>query len=381
MHQHPGGQFPYEAFLLPAVAAASALETACAMTAYVLGLEAGNGCTEQPEGATPSQLALELPTVRLHDFTLSESGVPTLLCTPLALHGAAVADLAAGHSLVAALRDAGIERLFMADWRSAAPEMRFLGIDDYLADLNVLVDHVGGQVDLVGLCQGGWLSLVYAARFPAKVRKLVMAGAPVDTSARQSKLSAIAAATPLATFEGLVKSGHGRVIGREVAELWGTATADENTIRNTLQTPEPVGSPEFEAIEGVFKTWNSCTIDVPGTYYVEVIEKLYKRNELAAGNFVALGQTIDLSRVRLPIYLLAGSADDVVTPEQLLALKRLAGTRREDIGHDVAPCNHLALFMGKQTLDEYWPKIARWIKQPVAEKSAQRLTPRKQRHR
>jgi poly(3-hydroxybutyrate) depolymerase len=178
-----------------------------------------------------------------------------------------------------------------------------------------------------------------------------------------------------------VKSGHGRVIGREVAELWGTATVDENTIRNTLQTPEPVDSPEFESIEGVFKTWNSWTIDVPGTYYLEVIEKLYKRNELAAGSFVALGQTIDLWRVRLPIYLLAGSADDVVTPEQLLALKRLAGTRREDIWHDVAPCNHLALFMGKQTLDEYWPKIAGWIKQPVAEKSAQRLTPRKQRHR
>ena len=85
---------------------------------------------------------------------------PTLLCTPLALHGAAVADLAVGHSLVAALRGAGIERLFMVDWRSASVQMRFLGIDDYLADLNVLVDHLGGLVDLVGLCQGGWLSLV-----------------------------------------------------------------------------------------------------------------------------------------------------------------------------------------------------------------------------
>jgi poly(3-hydroxybutyrate) depolymerase len=92
-------------------------------------------------------------------------GVPTVLCTPLALHGAAVADFAAGHSLVAALRGAGIERLFVADWRSASADMRFLGIDDYLADLNVLVDCVGGLVDLVGLCQGGWLSLVYAGLF------------------------------------------------------------------------------------------------------------------------------------------------------------------------------------------------------------------------
>src|SRR6202022_584988 len=87
-------------------------------------------------------------------------------------------------------RGAGIERLFVADWRSASADMRFLGIDEYLADLDVLVDHVGGLVDLVGLCQGGWLSLVYAGRFPAKVRKLVMAGAPVDIAAQQSGLSA-----------------------------------------------------------------------------------------------------------------------------------------------------------------------------------------------
>src|SRR6476619_3130316 len=77
----------------------------------------------------------------------------------------------------------------MADWRSAGADMRFLGIDEYLAALNVLVDHVGGLVDLIGLCQGGWLSLVYAGRFPAKVRKLAMAGAPVDIAARRSRWS------------------------------------------------------------------------------------------------------------------------------------------------------------------------------------------------
>ena len=60
------------------------------------------------------------------------------------------------------------------DWHSATADMRFLGIDDYLSALNVAVDQIGGKVDLVGLCQGGWMSLVYAARFPAKVRKLVL---------------------------------------------------------------------------------------------------------------------------------------------------------------------------------------------------------------
>src|ERR1700732_4882258 len=207
MVQRPGDQFPYAAFFWPALAAASAVETASSIAAHFLGVsEHANGdrTAEEPEGATPSKIALELHSVRLRDFTVAQSGVPTLLCTPLALHGAAVADLAAGHSLVAALRGAGIGRLFMTDWRSASADMRFLGIDEYLADLNVLVDRVGGLVDLIGLCQGGWLSLVYAGRFPAQVRKLVMAGAPIDIAARQSRLSAIAKDTPLILFQSLV---------------------------------------------------------------------------------------------------------------------------------------------------------------------------------
>src|SRR5260221_11562399 len=374
MDRYPGGQFPYAAFFWPALAAASAGEIASSFAAHFLGSSGdadGDHTPQEPEGVTPSKIALELHAVRLRDFTVAQSGVPTLLCTPLALHGAAIADLAAGHSLVAALRGAGIERLFMADWRSASPEMRFLGIDDYLADLNVLVDQIGGLVDLVGLCQGGWLSLVYAGRFPDKVRKLVMAGAPIDVAARQSRLSAIAEATPITLFQSLVDLGSGRVIGHDGAKFWDNPADDANEIRSSLQTPLPTGSPEFARLEAIFKKWNSWTIDVPGSYYLEVIERLYKRNELATGRFVALGQNIDLSRLRLPIYLLAASADEVVAPEQLLAVERLVGTRPER--HEVAPCNHLGLFMGQRTLEEYWPRVVGWLKAPLLERNLGRL--------
>jgi poly(3-hydroxybutyrate) depolymerase len=364
MDRYLGGQFPYAALFWPAFAAASAAETASSMAAHFLELSggvSGNGTAQEPQGATPSKIALELHTVRLRDFTVVESGVPALLCTPLSLHRPSLADLAAGHSLVAALRGAGIDRLFMTDWRSASADMGFLGIDDYLADLNVLVDSVGGRVDLIGLCQGGWLSLVYAGRFPAKVRKLVMAGAPIDIAAGQSRLSEIAEATPMIMFQSLVGLGNGRVIGHNIAKFWGNDTEASN-ISESLQTLQPIGSPGFTRLEAIFKNWNSWTIDLPGTYYLEVIEKLYKRNELAGGNFVALGQKIDLSRLQLPMYLLAGSADDVVAPDQLLAVERLVATQPEHLRHDIAPCNHLGLFMGRQTLEEYWPRIARWMR-------------------
>ena len=84
--------------------------------------------------------------------------------------------LCASPQLVAALQGAGVQRILVTDWRSATATMRFLSIDNYLADLNVLVDQLGAKVDLVGLCQGGWLALVFAARFPAKGSKIGVSG-------------------------------------------------------------------------------------------------------------------------------------------------------------------------------------------------------------
>ena len=52
-----------------------------------------------------------------------------------------------------------------------------------LEELIVAIDDLGGRVNLVGLCQGGWSSAMVAARFPDKVNALVLAGTPIDTDA------------------------------------------------------------------------------------------------------------------------------------------------------------------------------------------------------
>jgi poly(3-hydroxybutyrate) depolymerase len=354
----------------PAIAAASASEFAALLAKHFIGLAAdtdNDAAPREPAWATSNTIAIELKCVRLRDFSTVKDGVATLLCAPFALHGSAVADLAPGHSLVAALRDAGLHRLFVTDWRSATPEMCNLGIDDYLAELNVLVDQLGGSVNLVGLCQGGWLSLLYAARFPAKVQKLVLAGAPVDIAAGQSALSALADASPLALFHELVKLGDGRVIGRKVQKFWGAATLDTGAIHQLLQTPEPIGSRAFAELEATFRGWHAWTVDLPGTYYLEVIERLYKRNEIAAGQFVALGETIDLAKLRIPIFLLAARDDELIAPAQLFAAERLVGTPVGAICKATAPCRHGSLFIGSKVLADYWPRIARWMIEPDAQ--------------
>jgi poly(3-hydroxybutyrate) depolymerase len=367
MYEPSGRQSPSLAFLWPAFVAASASDLAGLFAKHFANLAVGPAGppSQEPKWATPHAIALELNTVRLRDFTTEAKGPPALLCTPLALHGAAIADFAPGHSLVDSLRRAGLKRLFAADWRSATAEMRLLGIDDYLADLNVLVDQIGAPVDLIGLCQGGWMALLYAARFPAKVRKLVLAGAPVDIKAAPSALSELADISPLAVFQELVRLGDGIVPGSKVLKFWGVGSVIAEDMQDVLQTDEAIGSAGFTELEALFRNWYAWTIDLPGAYFLEVVEKLYKGNELAAGRFLALGQRIDLAKVSVPIFLLAARDDELVAPPQLFAVEHLVGTAPVDIASETVSGRHVGLFMGKSALEGVWPRIVGWLGEPT----------------
>src|SRR5450755_1155668 len=114
MYEPTGRYFPNLAFLWPAFAAASVSEMAAMAAKQFADLAVGADATAvaEPKWATPNTIALELKTVRLRDFSHDASGSPALLCTPLALHSAVVADFAPDHSLVAALQRSGVRRLF-----------------------------------------------------------------------------------------------------------------------------------------------------------------------------------------------------------------------------------------------------------------------------
>jgi pimeloyl-ACP methyl ester carboxylesterase len=148
-----------------------------------------------------------------------------------------LSEVAAGHSLIEALRDNDCCRLFLIEWKFATERTKLCTIDSYLSDLNVAVDDVGPPVDLIGLCQGGWLSLVYAARFAGKVRRLVLAGAPVDVMAEPSLPSA--RATPDAVIDDIIRAGNGLVLGRTLLNLWPQEDDESAFVIDALQFPGP----------------------------------------------------------------------------------------------------------------------------------------------
>jgi poly(3-hydroxyalkanoate) synthetase len=321
-------------------------------------LDAGGSAAQPPScWATPNEVMLELESLRVRRFgAATRTGPPTLIVAPYAIHGATVADFAERHSLVQRLLDAGVAGLHLLEWASATPQMRHHGVDDQLAALNVVVDTLGGSARLVGICQGGWQSLLFAARFPGKVERLVLAGAPVDCDAAPSGIVQATRGMAPAALEAFVAWGDGVVSGSRMLHFLEASSLQSSDIEEVFQADRQDLAPAFEA-------WNSRTLDLPGRYWLQTAEWLFRENRLARNAFPALGRVADLREVRCPLFVLAGR-DDVIAPApQALAAARLVGTPARSVHAVTAPCGHLSLFMGARTLAHEWGRIGQFLRE------------------
>ncbi len=320
----------------------------------------------KPEWATSNHVLMDLDTMRLRDFSRAAPGVnelPILIDAPYAGHSSTIADYDKGQSLVETLLDSGLGRILVTDWKSATEAMKDFDIDIYLADLNVAVDTLGGRVHLIGLCQGGWLSAMFAARFPGKVATLVLAGSPIDTAAGNGAVKKMAHQLPLSFYEEMVAAGGGRMLGKFMLAGWKNMHPGEQYLEKYIDLYQHIEDKSYIKRTERFERWYENPIDLPGRWYLQAIDELFKENRLAKGTFVALGQTISLRDIKVPLYLLAGESDDITTKEQVFNAEELVGTPKHEIVKKLVPGGHIGLFMGSHTLQHVWPEIGAWIKQ------------------
>lgn len=318
----------------------------------------------KPDWVTPHTVKLDSDTMWLRDFSAADADpqdVPVIIDAPFAGHPSTVADYAEGQSLVQTLKAAGCKRLYVTDWKSATHAMRNYGIDKYLLELSDAVDAVGGRAHLVGLCQGGWLSAMLAARFPGKVASLVLAGSPIDTHAGDGPVMRVGRRTPMAYYRSLVALGGGRMRGQFMLAAWKSMHPDDHYWGKFIDLYDNIRNPEYLARARHFSRWYEHTVDLPGRLYLEAVKQLFKLNKLARGRFVALGETISLKAVTVPTYLLAGADDDITVKEQVFSAADLLGTPKDQIMMESAPGGHIGLFMGSKTLKDQWARIGHWI--------------------
>ena len=313
--------------------------------------------------ATPNTVALDLKAMRLRDDSTERPGaLPILVHATFAGHDSVIADFHARQSLMGCLKQHAAGPLYLTDWKSANAETRDFGIDEYLAELLVAVDHVGGRAHLIGLCQGGWAVAMLAARFPEKVASLVLAGAPLDLSAGDGPIKKAVQGLSPEFYRQLVTMGGGVMRGQFMLQGFKNMHPFEQYVERYIKLYEHVDEPDFRERIERFAGWFEHPIDLPGRWYLQAVQDLFNDNRFFDGTFQGLGRTLAVSDIRCPAFLLAGHDDDITPPVQVHNAKGRLGTPPSQIRSETVPGGHVGLFMSHRTVGTVWPDIAKWVR-------------------
>jgi poly(3-hydroxybutyrate) depolymerase len=344
---------------------------------------------ERPRWHSPNEIVLECPVARLRDFSAGSTAnvVPTLVLPPQAGHDSCIVDFSPTQSQMKVIKAAGLERAFSLDWIGATPATRNASIEDYLDFIERSIEHIGGPVNLIGDCQGGWLAAIYAALHPEQVNTLTLAGAPIDFHTGEPVIHDWVQALgseDLAFYRWVVEQGGGVLKGDHMLNGF-ILIKPENEIAKQLQLLTHIHDADHLERHRHFETWFKHVQDIPGAFYLWIVEHLFMKNGLVNGTLEIRGEHVDLAQIDCPLFLLGGARDHITPPEQVFASADHVSTPSADIEKHVNSGGHLGLFMGTEALRDHWPPILAAVYErsrpnadaDAAKARARRQTPRK----
>jgi poly(3-hydroxyalkanoate) synthetase len=343
----------------------------------------------KPTWSSPNEIVLERPGIAaMRDFSRgSRARVrPTLVLPPQAGHHSSIVDYSAEQSQIDTIRGAGLERVYSMEWVGATAETKHAVIEDYIAFLDDALELIGEPVNLIGDCQGGWLAAIYAALRPELVNTLTVAGAPIDFHAGDGPIhewvELLCASGGMSFYEGLVASGGGVLPGRYLLDGF-IVIKPENEVSKQLDLLVNIDDDKHRERYRDFEDWFKFTQDLPGDFYLWIVAELFRDNKLIDGTLEVGGEKVDLGRIDVPLYLLAGATDHITPPPQVFAMKEHVSTPRDRIVERTTSGGHLGLFMSREALRDHWPPILADVlehsraraSKPRAERKARSRTP------
>ena len=150
--------------------------------------------------------------------------------------------------------------------------------------------------------------------------------------------------------------------GKFMLQGWKNMHPEQHYIQDHIDLYEHIDDPAYLAKEETFESWYENPIDLPGRWYLQAIEQLFKENRLAKGKFVGLGRTLDLRNITCPLVFACRRGPTTSRRRSRFSTQRNISARRKTrIVEKTVPGGHIGLFMGARTLKDDWPPIARWI--------------------
>jgi poly(3-hydroxyalkanoate) synthetase len=315
-----------------------------------------------PTWSSPNELVLSSPLAALRDFSQGSRArvKPTLVLPPQAGHHSSIIDYSAEQSQIDTIRAAGLERVWGMEWIGATSATKHAVIEDYIAFLDEALELIGEPVNLIGDCQGGWLAAIYAALRPELVNTLTVAGAPIDFHVGDGPIyewvKLLCATGGMSFYEGLVASGGGCLPGKYLLDGF-IVIKPENELSKQLDVLANLDDERHQRRYRDFEDWFKHTQDLPGDFYLWIVRELFRDNKLIRGELEVGGQRVDLARLEMPLYLLAGATDHITPPPQVFAMRAAVSTPDSRVVERTSSGGHLGLFMGREALRDHWPPL------------------------
>lgn len=283
--------------------------------------------------------------------------IPLVMTAPIVM-SYQVMDLRPGRSLVEYLVTRGLD-VFMIDWGMPDDGDRHDTMDDYVvrylkhAVAAVLKLTGQAQVSLHGYCQGALLAVLFASRYPERVRNLISQTGPINFA--DSGIFSLWARKM--NVDLLVDT-----LGNAPAEMLRAAFQMVNptgALTQALRLCEHLEDDAYVEDYVALNTWLNAVAPLPGELFRQLIRDLYQRNLLVRGGLEIAGRRVDLSRITCPVLTLTSEKDHIVPWRSAAVLNDLVGSRDKELL--LLQGGHLGMTIGRTAWNEMWPKLADWV--------------------
>jgi polyhydroxyalkanoate synthase len=280
---------------------------------------------------TPGSVIFENELIQLIQYTPQTAEVEKtpLLIVPPCINKYYLLDLGAGNSFVEYAVSRG-HQVFLISWRSAVAEIQHLTWDDYLnlgvlRSIEVVRDIANvDQIHSLGFCVGGTIlscaAGVLAARGENKLATITLLTTMIDF-ADTGEIGLLIDGNSVALREATIGSG-GILPGKELAFTFGTLRANDLIWRYVVESYLK-GAPA-DTFDLLY--WDSDSVSLPGPMYCWYTRNTYVENRIKEpGATTQCGERIDLSKVKVPMFILASREDHIVPWQSAFHSKDLMG--------------------------------------------------------
>jgi polyhydroxyalkanoate synthase subunit PhaC len=287
--------------------------------------------------------------------------VPLLICYAL-VNRPYMLDLQPDRSLIRGLLARGVD-VYLIDWGYPDGADRFLDLNDFVN--RYLVNCVNAvrrdaaceQVNLLGVCQGGTLSLCYAALHAANVRNLITMVTPVDFRTPENLLTKWSEHVDVDALVATMGNVPGHMLNALFLGLQPFRLTGQKYVDFFDQADNPRALENFVRME----KWIFDSPDHPGELFRQFLNEFVKENRLANGTFRIDGRAVRLSDVTMPLLNIYALQDHLVPPSASMPLEQLTGSR--DYSSYEFAGGHIGIYVSSAAQRDVPGRIAQWLKE------------------